>query len=36
MYDREIVLEILQQIQQAAQRVIARFEPVDNVEDFTN
>ena len=36
MYDRKIVLEILQQIQQATQRVIARFEPVDNVEDFTN
>ena len=36
MYDKSIVLEILQQIHQAAQRVIARFEPVDSVEDFTN
>ena len=36
MYDKKIVLEILQQIHEAAQRVIARFEPVAAVEDFTN
>ena len=36
MYDKEIVLEILQQIHEAAQRVVARFEPVAAVEDFTN
>ena len=36
MYDKKIVLEILQQIHEAAQRVIARFEPVGAVEDFTN
>ncbi len=36
MYDKKIVLEILQQIHEAAQRVIARFEPVTTVEDFTN
>ncbi len=36
MYDEKVVLEILQQIHEAAQRVIARFEPVAGVEDFTN
>ncbi|MHC4707327.1 MAG: HepT-like ribonuclease domain-containing protein [Planctomycetota bacterium] len=36
MYDKKVVLEILQQIHEAAQRVIARFEPVAAVEDFTS
>jgi len=36
MYDREIVLEILRQIHEAAGRVLLRFEQVTVVEDFTN
>ena len=35
MYDREIVLEILQQIHDAARRALLRFDPVNKVEDFT-
>ena len=35
MYDREIVLEILQQIHDAARRVLLRFDPISKVEDFT-
>lgn len=36
MYDKEIVLEILQQIHEAALRIINRFEPVAKIEDFTD
>ena len=36
MYDKEIVLEILRQIHEAAERVLLRFEQVTAVEDFTN
>jgi len=36
MYDKKIVQEILHQIYEATQRVMARFEPVTKVEDFTN
>ena len=36
MYDKKIVLEILQQIHEAAQRVIVRFDPIASVEDFTD
>lgn len=35
MYDRELVLEILRQIYQAAQTILNRFEPVKTVSDFT-
>ena len=35
MFDREMVLEILQQIHDAARRVLLRFDPVSKVEDFT-
>jgi len=35
MYDREIVWEILQQIHDAARRVLWRFDPVNKVDDFT-
>ncbi|MDD5452152.1 MAG: DUF86 domain-containing protein [Desulfovibrionales bacterium] len=35
MYDRELVLEILGQIYQAAQTILERFEPVKTVSDFT-
>jgi uncharacterized protein with HEPN domain len=36
MYDRELVLEILRQIYQAAQTILKRFEPVKTVSDFTD
>jgi len=35
MYDRELVLEILRQIYQAAHTILERFEPVKTVSDFT-
>ena len=36
MYDRELVLEILRQIYQAAQTILERFEPVKTVSDLTD
>ena len=36
MYDKNIVIDILQQTHEAARRVIARFEPITKVGDFTN
>ncbi|MEA1967442.1 MAG: HepT-like ribonuclease domain-containing protein [Thermodesulfobacteriota bacterium] len=36
MYDKELVLEIMKQIYQAAQTIIERFEPVKEVRDFTD
>ena len=36
MYDRELVLEILGQIYQAAQTILKRFQPVKTVKDFTD
>ena len=36
MFDREFVLEILEQIHEASQRVLKRFEPIRSVDDFTN
>ena len=36
MYDKELVLEILGQIYQAAQTILKRFEPVKTVSDFTD
>ncbi len=36
MYDRELVLEILRQIQEATQTILKRFEPVKRVSDFTD
>jgi len=36
MYDRELVLIILEQIYQAAQTILKRFEPVKTVNDFTD
>jgi len=35
MYDKELVLEIMNQIYQAAQTILQRFEPVIKVSDFT-
>ena len=36
MYDRELVLTILEQIYQAAQTISKRFEPVKTINDFTD
>lgn len=36
MYDRELVIEILTQIQTAAKTILLRFEPVKTVSDFTS
>ena len=36
MYDKELVLEILGQIYQAAQTILKRFEHVKTVSDFTD
>ncbi|MBM4309612.1 MAG: DUF86 domain-containing protein [Deltaproteobacteria bacterium] len=36
MFDRELVLEILRQIEEAATTILNRFEPVATVADFTN
>jgi uncharacterized protein with HEPN domain len=36
MYDKELILEILEQIYQAAQTILQRFEPVKTVNDFTD
>ena len=34
-YDKELVLEILSQIHQSAQKILKRFEPIKSAEDFT-
>ena len=36
MYDKELVLTILEQIYQASQTILKRFEPVKAVSDFTD
>ena len=36
MYDRELILTILEQIYQAAQTILKRFEPVKAISDFTD
>ena len=36
MYDKELVLEIMKQIYQAAETILQRFEPVKKVCDFTD
>lgn len=35
MYDKELVGEILNQVYQSALTVLARFEPVKSIDDFT-
>ena len=35
MYDRELAIEILRQIYQAAQTILERFQPVKTVNDLT-
>ncbi len=36
MYDKELTVELLEQIQNAAQTILDRFAPVKTVSDFTN
>lgn len=36
MYDRELAIEILRQINQAAQTILERFQPVKTVSDLTD
>ena len=36
MYDRELAIEILRQIYQAAQTILERFQPVKTVSDLTD
>ena len=36
MFDRDMVLDILRQILEATHKVLTRFEPISNVDDFTN
>lgn len=36
MRDRELVLEVLRQIEEAAGKIISRFQPIQRVNDFTN
>ncbi len=35
MYDKELAIEILRQIYQSTQKIIARFKPINTPEDFT-
>ena len=36
MYDKELVLDIVNQVLDATQKVTTRFKPIQSVEDFTN
>ena len=36
MYNRELVLEVLQQIESAAEKILARFQVIKHVNDFTD
>lgn len=36
MFEKEFVREILEQIYEAAERIIRRFEPIQTADDFTN
>jgi len=36
MRDKELTLEVLQQIEEAAAKIIARFEPINQISDFTD
>jgi len=36
MRDKELTLEVLRQIEDAAAKIIARFEPINQVSDFTD
>lgn len=36
MFDRELVIEILNQILNATRKITVRFDPINDIEDFTN
>jgi len=36
MYDKELILEVLEQIRTASQTILGRFKPVKTVSDFTD
>lgn len=36
MHDRELVLEILEQVYDSTQKVLKRFEPIKAASDFTD
>ena len=36
MRDKELTLEILRQIEEATAKIIVRFEPINQISDFTN
>ncbi len=36
MFDKELVIEILSQILNSSNTISVRFDPIKNVEDFTN
>lgn len=36
MFDKELVLDILNQIEMGAERIIRRFEKINSVSDFTD
>ena len=36
MYDRELVMEVLQQIENAAEKILTRFQVINHPSDFTD
>jgi uncharacterized protein with HEPN domain len=36
MHDKKLILEILEQIYESAQKILRRFEPIKSVNDFTD
>jgi len=36
MYDKELIMEILRQIEDAAAKIVTRFQPICKVSDFTD
>lgn len=36
MYEKELILDILNQILESSQKVVARFTPIKTADDFTN
>ena len=36
MHDKELILEILDQIYNSTQKVLKRFKPIESVNDFTD
>ena len=36
MHDKELIIEILQQIFDSTQKILKRFEPIKSVNDFTD